>query len=103
MAGRSVLLSFHRWSFHRRKEPDVSTIKLRVNDFTELAESMGHTTYEQQAAATGLGAGTLHRLRNGQPASANAVAAICSAYGVEFADLFAIGEVQVQTPRAAVA
>jgi hypothetical protein len=78
-------------------------IRLRVDEFVELALSRGHRTFEQQAAATGLGAGTLHRLRNGQPASANAVAAICSAYGVEFADLFVIGEAQAQAPKAAVA
>ena len=70
----------------------MSVIKLRVEQFIDLAGSRGHRTFEQQAAATGLGVGTIHRLRNDQPASAGAVAAICSAYGCEFADLFVIAE-----------
>ena len=81
----------------------MSVIKLKATEFVALAMSRGHATFEAQAAATGLGIGTIHRLRSGQPASANAVAAICSAYGVEFADVFVIGEVQVQAPKAAVA
>lgn len=81
----------------------MSVIKLRVTEFTALAESRGHRTFEAQAAATGLGIGTIHRLRNGQPASSSAVAAICSAYGVEFADLFVIGETQAPAAKAAVA
>ena len=83
--------STDRTSIDGRK-PIVSAIKLRVDEFVTLAASRGHCTFEAQAAATGLGIGTIHRLRNGGPASATAVAAICSAYGVEFADVFVIGE-----------
>ncbi|MCX4615752.1 hypothetical protein [Streptomyces mirabilis] len=70
----------------------MSVITLRVDEFLDLARSRGHHTYEQQAAATGLGIATMHRLRSGGTASATAVASICSAYGVEFADVWAIGQ-----------
>ncbi|BDH04854.1 helix-turn-helix domain-containing protein [Streptomyces seoulensis] len=70
-------------------------IRLRTVQYDELAESNGHLTYGQRAVAAGLGAGTIHRLRNGGPASATAVAAICVAYGVEFGDVFEV------TPAAA--
>lgn len=63
-------------------------IRLRTVQYSELAKAHGHLTYEQQAAAAGLGVATIHRLRNGGAASSAAVAAICVAYGVEFADLF---------------
>ncbi|MEW1866990.1 helix-turn-helix transcriptional regulator [Streptomyces caelestis] len=76
-------------------------IKLRAWEFLALAESRGHRTFEAQAAATGLGIGTIHRLRTGQPASASAVAAICSTYGVRFEDVFVIDEAQL--PETAVA
>ncbi|MFJ7067546.1 helix-turn-helix domain-containing protein [Streptomyces sp. NPDC101115] len=66
------------------------SIHLRTVAFAELAALHGHHTFEQQAAATGLGIGTIHRLRNGGPASSTSVAAICGTYGVEFADLFVI-------------
>jgi transcriptional regulator with XRE-family HTH domain len=59
--------------------------------YLELARAHGHLTYEQQAAAAGLGIATIHRLRNGSPASSQAVAALCNTYSVEFADLFEIG------------
>ncbi|MFI9600378.1 hypothetical protein ACIHCX_10935 [Streptomyces sp. NPDC052043] len=81
----------------------MSVIKLRVAAFLDLARSRGHHTFEQQAIATGVGIATIHRLRRGQPASSTAVAAICSAYGVEFADVFVIGEVQAQPQNKAVA
>lgn len=66
----------------------MHTIVLKVDDFVALAASRGHTSYETQAAETGLGVATLHRIRNGEPASAGAVAAICATYGVEFGDVF---------------
>jgi DNA-binding Xre family transcriptional regulator len=66
----------------------MHTIVLRVDEFVALAASRGHTSYEMQAAATGLGIATLHRIRNGEPASAGAVAAICSTYGVPVEDVF---------------
>ncbi|MFF5285238.1 helix-turn-helix domain-containing protein [Streptomyces sp. NPDC013171] len=66
------------------------SIHLQTVAFAALAAAHGHTTYEQQAGATGLGIGTIHRLRSGAPASSTSVAAICSAYGVEFADIFVI-------------
>lgn len=68
----------------------MSIIRLRAVAYLELATANGHLTYEQQAAAAGLGIGTIHRIRNGGPASSTAVAAICNAYGVEFADVFEI-------------
>ncbi|MCT9139031.1 helix-turn-helix domain-containing protein [Streptomyces violarus] len=73
----------------------MSIIRLRAVAYLELATANGHLTYEQQAVAAGLGAGTIHRLRNGGPASSTAVAAICNAYGVEFADVFEIAAVEV--------
>lgn len=72
----------------------MSVIKLKVSEFLALAGSRGHDTFEKQAAATGLGMGTIHRLRNGQPAGQRAVAAICGAYGVRFEAVFVIDEVQ---------
>lgn len=73
----------------------MSIIRLRTVEYLELATAHGHLTYEQQAIAAGLGAGTIHRIRNGGPASATAVAAICNAYGVEFADVFEIAAIEV--------
>ncbi|MGW1587273.1 hypothetical protein [Streptomyces sp. NPDC002386] len=70
----------------------MSVIRLRVVEFETLAESRGHDTFEKQAAATRLGAGTIHRLRSGEPASAGAVARICSAYGVQFEAVFVIDD-----------
>lgn len=66
------------------------SIRLRLDAFADLAASNGHYTYEQQALATGLGIATIHRIRGGGPVSSSSVAAICSTYGVEFADLFVI-------------
>lgn len=71
----------------------MDTIVLRVDEFVALAASRGDTTYEQQAATTGLGVGTLHRLRNGEPPSSAAIAKVCAAYGVAFDDVFAFGTV----------
>ncbi|MGW2708645.1 hypothetical protein ACWC4J_06585 [Streptomyces sp. NPDC001356] len=68
------------------------SINLRVDEFVALAASRGHLTFEAQAAATGLGIGTIHRLRNGGPASASAVAAICQGYGVDFDAVFVFGQ-----------
>jgi DNA-binding Xre family transcriptional regulator len=69
----------------------MDTIVLKVEDFLDVAAARGHTTYEQQAAATGLGIGTLHRIRSGEPVSSTTVAAICSSYGVAFEDVFTFG------------
>ncbi|MDV6290275.1 hypothetical protein R2F25_30150 [Streptomyces sp. UP1A-1] len=66
----------------------MHTIVLKVDEFVALAASRGHTSYETQASATGLGVATLHRIRNGELASAGAVAAICATYGVEFDAVF---------------
>ncbi|MFC8873179.1 helix-turn-helix domain-containing protein [Streptomyces ardesiacus] len=66
----------------------MHTIVLKVDEFVALAASRGHTSYEKQADETGLGVATLHRIRNGEPASSTAVAAICATYGVEFGDVF---------------
>jgi hypothetical protein len=74
----------------------MHTIVLKVDDFLELAKTRGDTTYEQLSAATGLGVATLHRMRNGGPASSTAIAAICNAYGVAFEDAFTFGTV---TPK----
>ncbi|MFD5663399.1 helix-turn-helix domain-containing protein [Streptomyces anthocyanicus] len=68
----------------------MHTIVLKVDDFVALAASRGHTSYEMQAAETGLGVATLHRIRNGEPASSTAIAAICATYGVEFGDVFEV-------------
>ncbi|MFE5658316.1 helix-turn-helix domain-containing protein [Streptomyces sp. NPDC056517] len=76
------------------------SIHLRTVAFAEMAAANGHHSFEQQAKATGLGIGTIHRLRNGGPASSASVAAICNAYGVEFADMFVIS---TTAPTAAVA
>lgn len=83
----------------------MSIIKLRVAEYLDLARSRGHLTHEQQANATSLGAGTIHRLRNGQPASATAVAAILRAYGCDFEAVFEVHEVAVKSgaPKAAIA
>ncbi|MEV5911113.1 helix-turn-helix transcriptional regulator [Streptomyces chartreusis] len=78
----------------------MSIIRLRAVQYLELATAHGHLTYEQQAAAAGLGIATIHRLRNGGPASATAVASICNTYGVEFADVFEIAAAAVVTPAA---
>ncbi|MFF9088595.1 hypothetical protein ACF1BE_19625 [Streptomyces sp. NPDC014991] len=67
----------------------MDTIVLKVADFLTVAGARGHATYEQQAAATRLGMGTLHRLRNGGPASPTAIARICTTYDVAFDDVFA--------------
>ncbi|NJP71940.1 helix-turn-helix transcriptional regulator [Streptomyces sp. C1-2] len=74
----------------------MDTIVLKVDDFVDLAATHGHLTYEQQAAATGLGVGTLHRIRSGEPASSTAIARICAAYDVGFDDVFAFATV---TPK----
>lgn len=74
----------------------MDTIVLKVEDFLDLAAHHGHLTYEQQAAATGLGVGTLHRIRRGEPASSTAVARICAAYDVAFDDVFVFATV---TPK----
>lgn len=72
----------------------MHTIVLQVDAFVALAASRGHTTYEQQAEATGLGQGTLHRIRNGEPVSSTTIAAICSTYDVPFEDVFTFGTVK---------
>ncbi|MEU0675422.1 helix-turn-helix transcriptional regulator [Streptomyces sp. NPDC006172] len=69
----------------------MDTIVLKVGDFLDVAGARGHTTYEQMAAATGLGVGTLHRLRNGGPAGPAAIAKICHTYGVNFEAVFRFG------------
>ena len=69
----------------------MDTIVLKVDDFLVVANSRCHTTYEQLAGATGLGVGTLHRLRNGGPAGPTAIARICSTYGVAFEAVFTFG------------
>lgn len=66
----------------------MDTIVLKAEAFRELAVARGHTTYDDQAAATGLGVGTLHRLRNGGPAGPTAIARICTTYGARFEDVF---------------
>jgi hypothetical protein len=71
----------------------MHTIVLKVDDFLGLATARGHTTYELQAAATGLGIATLHRMRNGAPASSTAIAAVCATYGVDFDQVFTFGTV----------
>jgi hypothetical protein len=71
----------------------MHTTVLKVDAFIALAASRGHTTYEQQAAATGLAIGTLHRLRNGGPAGPAAIASICTTYGVDFESVFTFGTV----------
>ncbi|MGW2742325.1 helix-turn-helix domain-containing protein [Streptomyces sp. NPDC001450] len=78
----------------------MDTIVLKVDDFLVVANSRGHTTYEQLAAATGLGVGTLHRLRNGGPAGPTAIARICSTYGVAFEDVFTFGTAKPKNSRA---
>jgi DNA-binding Xre family transcriptional regulator len=70
------------------------SIHLRAAAYADLAKAHGHHTYEQQAVAAGLGIATIHRLRKGGPASSTAVAALCSLYGCEFADLF-----EIRTPK----
>lgn len=81
----------------------MSSIKLRVAEYLELAAARGHDTFEQQAAAAGLGVATIHRLRNGQPASATAVAAILHSYGVDFSDVFELAMAETSRPKAAIA
>jgi uncharacterized protein (DUF2336 family) len=94
MEGACYLPSSDRTSIDGRKRT-VFTIRLRVDDFVALAGSRGQHTFEAQAAATGLGIGTIHRLRSGEPASAPAVARIIRAYGVAFDDVFVIDEAGV--------
>ncbi|EPH40895.1 helix-turn-helix transcriptional regulator [Streptomyces aurantiacus] len=77
----------------------METIVLKIGDFLDLVESRGHATYELQSHATGLGTGTLHRIRAGGPVSSSTVAAICSAYGVAFDDVFAFGTVTAQRAK----
>lgn len=77
----------------------MHTIVLKVDAFVALAASRGHTSYEMQAAETGLGVATLHRIRNGEPASSTAVAAICAAYGVEFGDVFEFRTATAARPK----
>lgn len=67
-------------------------IKLRTSEFLTLAQAHGHTTYRAQATATGLGSGTLHRLRAGAPAGSRVVTAILTTYGVDFERLFIVGD-----------
>jgi hypothetical protein len=69
----------------------MDTIVLKADDFLAVAGARGHTTYEQQATATGISVGTLHRLRSGGPAGPSAIARICSTYGVAFEDVFTFG------------
>lgn len=71
------------------------TIHLRSNDFATLAESRGLRTYQDQAAAAGIGIGTMHRLRGGAPADSRSIAKICNAYGVNFDELFVIKDAAV--------
>lgn len=78
----------------------MDTIVLKVDDFLNVAGARGHTTYDQQAAATGLGVGTLHRLRGGGPAHPTAIARICTTYGVAFEDVFTFGTVASAQSRA---
>nr|WSX48848.1 helix-turn-helix transcriptional regulator [Streptomyces sp. NBC_00974] len=66
------------------------TIHLHHDAFAELAASRGLRTYAEQAAAAGIGIGTMHRLRGGAPADSRSIAKICSGYGVGFDDLFVI-------------
>ncbi|MET9142387.1 helix-turn-helix domain-containing protein [Streptomyces sp. NPDC058319] len=66
----------------------MDTIVLKVKDFLDVAGARGHTTYEQQATATGLSNGTLHRLRRGGPAGPAVIARICTTYDVTFEDVF---------------
>jgi hypothetical protein len=66
------------------------TIHLRPNAFTKLAASRGLRTYAEQAAAAGIGIGTMHRLRGGAPADSRSIAKICNGYGVNFDDVFVI-------------
>ncbi|MEU3289951.1 hypothetical protein [Streptomyces longwoodensis] len=74
----------------------MDTIVLKVEDFLDVAGARGHTTYEQQAEATGLGIATLHRLRAGGPAGPAAIAKILTTYGVSFEEVFTCG---TATPR----
>jgi hypothetical protein len=71
----------------------MDTIVLKVEDFLDVAGARGHTTYEQQAEATGMSVGALHRLRNGGQAGPAAIARILTTYGVRFEDLFTFGTV----------
>lgn len=84
----------------------MSSIKLRVAEYLELARAQGHLTHEQQATAAGLGSGTIHRLRNGQPASAGAIAAIMRTYGVDFEAVFEVRDIEAtakDAPKVAIA
>ncbi|MFF4403757.1 hypothetical protein [Streptomyces sp. NPDC001404] len=79
----------------------MSTILLRVEEYLALANAHGHHTYARQADAVGLGVATIHRLRRGDPAGARAVAAICSTYHVEFAELFTLTHVRAASSEVA--
>ncbi|WP_125262355.1 helix-turn-helix domain-containing protein [Streptomyces alboflavus] len=81
----------------------METIVLKIEDFLDLVESRGHATYELQSHATGLGTGTLHRIRAGGPVSSSTAAAICAAYGVAFDDVFAFGTVTAVRAKPSVA
>ncbi|MCU8589361.1 helix-turn-helix domain-containing protein [Streptomyces sp. A13(2022)] len=81
----------------------MDTIVLKVTAFEAVTNAQGHTTYEQQADATGLSAGVLHRLRNGGAAGPSAIARICTTYGAAFDEMFEFGTVAPtqHSPRAA--
>lgn len=78
----------------------MDTIVLRLDAFKAVTSAEKHVTYEQQAEATGLSVGVLHRLRNGGPAAGTTIARICTTYGVAFDDLFVIGTVTPAHSRA---
>lgn len=69
----------------------MDTIVLNVAAFEAVTSAHGHATYEQQADATGLSVGVLHRLRNGGAAGPSAIARICTTYGATFDELFKFG------------
>ncbi|GGQ80957.1 helix-turn-helix domain-containing protein [Streptomyces flaveolus] len=71
----------------------MDTIVLNTKAFEAVTSARGHSTYEQQAEATGISVGTLHRLRAGGPAGPAAIARICLTYGVAFDDVFTFGTV----------
>jgi len=74
----------------------MSSIWLRRDAYRKVALRHGHTTYRRQAAAAGLGFGTLWRTRNGAPVSSETVAALLNLYGLEFSELFSIGREPVR-------
>lgn len=71
----------------------MDTIRLKIPDYEAVTTAAGHTTYDQQAEATGISVGALHRLRNGGPAGPTAIARICTTYGVAFETVFEFGTV----------